>query len=779
MPKDLSQGNLCLAPNTQGPLDISLALGLGALGASASVAQVLFLREFMVLFYGNELSTALILGSWLLLTSVGSFLTRTFAHKFIKKRLVFAFGLCLLGYALFLSLLIIRSFKEIWGIPVGIMPGMDVMVFSLFLGMGPFCLLSGSLFVLGCDALSHSTRKHIHALSDVYWLEALGATGGGMGLALAFTCFFSHIQIAWVCLFLTTLSSFLAIKGDKSTWPVSWRHWGILILAILSVTLLFPFVHHLETITRKYQWRGQELWALKDTKYGNLAIIARGNEFSVYENGLWMFTLPDPRSAEHAVHFPLLLHHGPKNVLLIGGGLSGTIEEVLKYPSVQKVDYLELDPDMVHFLLSWLPDHHTTVLGDKRVNLVFGDARVHVLKAKNFYDAILVNLPPPKTIQLNRYYTLEFLEDTKKALRMNGVISISLKGSESSISPVLAQGLKVLLITMEKVFDRVILIPGETVRFMGIKGEGPVDITPEGLGQKIRDLGIPLKYIQDYFLYAQLSPQRKAYLKGLLGEISGAKVNSDLFPNLYLQELINWAKVEAPGIGALLARLGSKDLGLTMGLGLLMAALLAVAIVRHQRHKAMGLTLGLSTAIMGFTQMAIGVFILILYQSFYGSLYFRLTFLVSFHMLGMALGSLWVTKRLALGEGAKGFLYATIGEMAFFCLGLMALTLVLPKIGPQIKQHWEWEAAFLVLPLIAGVLGGAQFSLAGLVYQKKEGQVGKAGGLLYGLDILGASMGALFTGVVLLPHLGLPFLVGFLGVLNLVSLFLTWIGIGR
>jgi spermidine synthase len=47
-------------------------LSITAAGFAATIAQVLLLRELLVLFYGNEMSTALALAGWLLWTALGS-----------------------------------------------------------------------------------------------------------------------------------------------------------------------------------------------------------------------------------------------------------------------------------------------------------------------------------------------------------------------------------------------------------------------------------------------------------------------------------------------------------------------------------------------------------------------------------------------------------------------------------------------------------------------------------------------------------------------------------
>jgi spermidine synthase len=51
------------------------------IGFTAAIAQIVLLRELMVVFYGNEISIGLMLGSWLFWTAAGSSLAGRFAAR--------------------------------------------------------------------------------------------------------------------------------------------------------------------------------------------------------------------------------------------------------------------------------------------------------------------------------------------------------------------------------------------------------------------------------------------------------------------------------------------------------------------------------------------------------------------------------------------------------------------------------------------------------------------------------------------------------------------------
>ena len=74
------------------------------------------------------------------------------------------------------------------------------------------------------------------------------------------------------------------------------------------------------------------LLAAQNSIYGSLAVVGTDASRSLFENGLIVMTVPDPAAAEEAVHFALLEHPEPHRLLLIGGGMNGSIAEALAHP---------------------------------------------------------------------------------------------------------------------------------------------------------------------------------------------------------------------------------------------------------------------------------------------------------------------------------------------------------------------------------------------------------------------------------------------------------------
>ena len=94
----------------------------------------------------------------------------------------------------------------------------------------------------------------------------------------------------------------------------------------------------MEAVSLRRLWHGFHLLASQNSAYGNLAVVETDSSRTLLENGLVLFTVPDPQAAEESVHYALLQHRAPRSVLLIGGALNGSAVEALKHPLVERID---------------------------------------------------------------------------------------------------------------------------------------------------------------------------------------------------------------------------------------------------------------------------------------------------------------------------------------------------------------------------------------------------------------------------------------------------------
>ncbi len=98
---------------------------------------------------------------------------------------------------------------------------------------------------------------------------------------------------------------------------------------------------------------------------------------------------------EMLVHVPILTHLQAKRVLVIGGGDGGAIEEIFKYPSIEKVVMVEIDEMVVNLSKKYLPSICGQAFSDKRLELIIDDGMKYILSTPEKFDVVLVDSPDP------------------------------------------------------------------------------------------------------------------------------------------------------------------------------------------------------------------------------------------------------------------------------------------------------------------------------------------------------------------------------------------------
>ena len=188
-----------------------------------------------------------------------------------------------------------------------------------------------------------------------------------------------------------------------------------------------------------------------------------------------------------------------------------------------------------------------------------------------------------------------------------------------------------------------------------------------------------------------------------------------------------------------------------------------------------------SVATSGFATMALSIIWLFAFQNLYGYVYQRIGWIIAVFMAGLVVGCLWVDRRSrrraemkpqintdehgGVGVGSAAPTYAITGylwrRLVAVDLLMALLALVIPVMLPVLGALQSGPLAFVlvewavsVMVALTGVLGGAAFALAGGLQLAAEGQPGAAAGSVVGADHAGACLGALLTGILLVPVFG-------------------------
>lgn len=125
---------------------------------------------------------------------------------------------------------------------------------------------------------------------------------------------------------------------------------------------------------------------------------------------------------EMMTHLPMLSHSLPQNVLIIGGGDGGMLNEVLKY-SIQTVTMVEIDEKVSEVSKQYLSSICENAFDDPRATVLFQDGKAFIESHKNEFDIIILDLSDPVG-PAEQLITQDFYQSVKGALKPNGIISI-------------------------------------------------------------------------------------------------------------------------------------------------------------------------------------------------------------------------------------------------------------------------------------------------------------------------------------------------------------------
>ena len=179
-----------------------------------------------------------------------------------------------------------------------------------------------------------------------------------------------------------------------------------------------------------------EIIFARDTRYQQIVLTRFKDDIRLFLSSHLQFSSRDEyRYHEALVHPGLSAVPAPRRVLVLGGGDGLAVREILKYPQIESVTLVDLDPEMTH-LFSTHP--MLTALNQKS----FSSPKVHILNADAFpwvdsntdsFDFIVIDFPDPTNYSLGKLYTTAFYKAAARHLSAQGLMVVQ------STSPMFAR----------------------------------------------------------------------------------------------------------------------------------------------------------------------------------------------------------------------------------------------------------------------------------------------------------------------------------------------------
>lgn len=193
-----------------------------------------------------------------------------------------------------------------------------------------------------------------------------------------------------------------------------------LVMTLLSLTGLFS-----DKIVQwgdKIRYSDRVIYS-EQTRYQKIVLTYGEGDYWLFLNGhQQLSTFDEALYHEPLVHPVVQLHHNPKSVLVLGGGDGAAVRELLKYPDIERITLVDLDPGMTklgmnHPVLLAINDN---ALNHPKVEVINSDGFVFLDETEEKYDIIIADFPDPRTVDLGRLYSREFYWLCFKAMTENG-----------------------------------------------------------------------------------------------------------------------------------------------------------------------------------------------------------------------------------------------------------------------------------------------------------------------------------------------------------------------
>jgi spermidine synthase len=678
------------------------------LGIIASIYQIVTLRELTFSIAKNEFGFVIAVGFWLIACSIGSIFST-------KRKIPNTILPALISLSFSFSIILMHLTKSFFGFAYYEAISLGVILVSCFLLIILPAFFIGYAFSYLAQELLEKYKKNEQIYARFFAFEAIGFFIGG----LLFTFLLSDYSNPFI---FSTLP-LLLLAGIKNH---SKKITSAIIIILISIVCFANF-----DLILSREFKGAKILQNLGSRYGPLILAEKSGVTSVYSNGTLLASSEDKLNSEEFIHMSLsaLNSRNLKNVLILGPAISGQIEEILKY-NLTSLDCVELNP-----LISNLSRARLSTTFYPKVNFINDDPRAFLKKSTKAYDAILMSTPAPSSLALNRYYTKEFFELISSRLNTNAIFAFSIQSQRDILSPQILRFNSCIINSLEKSFKARLLIPSESMIIIATNNPA---LKYSQLLENYAKSKIKTDFFTIYDFKYYLDKARISYVENILDK--NAAINSDLRPLGFLNySLIEQVKFYPD------FKLDLNKSSHLINRALLLAILLILIFSFIFKKNITLINMG----IIGFCSINLSSVILVLFQLYSGALFWKVGILLALFMLGLGLGTFSInaiSNRLKSNNFVSGLFLGWLFSFALFW-----------AILGRINASSQIELKLYLSSGLAGFLTGCTYPLLIKNLIKNKTREKSIVPLLYSSDLIGAFLGTLASGLILLPFLGVPY----------------------
>lgn len=354
-----------------------------------------------------------VIGVYLFSMGVGSYLS-----KFVEKRLIQTFinvELLIGMVGGFSALLLFVLFEHV--------EHFRILLYS-------FVVIIGILVGLEIPLMMRLLKDHYtdfkELVSKVFSFDYIGALLASIIFPLLLVPYLGLARSALLFGIINVLVGMLAIfvfRKDLVN-PAPWYSKSLFCIFVLLTG--FVFSHQIVKFSEEFSYEGKIIIS-KSSPYQKIVLTRQGSDLKLYLNRNLQFSAKDEyRYHEALVHPGLSQLIEPKKVLVLGGGDGLAVREILKYPSIESITLVDLDPTMTKLFqeLPLLKQLNNNALLSDKLKIYNQDAFLWLKSQTQNFDFIVIDLPDPTSYGLGKLYTQHFYRHVWSHLKPDGIVVV-------------------------------------------------------------------------------------------------------------------------------------------------------------------------------------------------------------------------------------------------------------------------------------------------------------------------------------------------------------------
>ena len=258
-------------------------------------------------------------------------------------------------------------------------------------------------------------------------VDYLGALIGSLTFSLFLFPQLGLVQSSLVCGLLNAavaLASTWVLNGDPKA-MVRARLRSVVVIALLATGI--GFGGRFSELSEAPLYNGEVLVA-KQSAYQRIVVTETAGHISLFLNGKLQFAGVDESIYHEALVHPAMASTAvPKRILIGGGGDGLAVRELLRWPEVESITLVDLDPAMTDLAQNFGPlqQLNEAALSDPRVTVQNADAFIFLAEYKGApFDVMIFDFPDPSSYGLGKLYSMSFYRRAAKHLAPNGSLAV-------------------------------------------------------------------------------------------------------------------------------------------------------------------------------------------------------------------------------------------------------------------------------------------------------------------------------------------------------------------